>query len=208
MAVKKIVSITRRKLNALASGCTTLLVRTHRRRWERVARAGAPPWDDRNVTIAGLIPAGSSVLDIGCGAQSLKGHLKERCLYQPCDLVKSTPEVVLCDFNAGIFPRLSKHFDYVVCSGIFEYMRAPQEFLQQVTSLGSITLLSYHPFRKGDSKWTRLVSNWVNHFTETELHAIFEQVGLQWKIVHGKGCAQRIYEIRNPKSEVRSPNSG
>src|SRR5882672_6229357 len=88
----------------LGSVCVTLVVRTHVRRWRKVAHAGRPPWDDRNQTIANLIPRGSSVLDVGCGSQSLKNHLKGACKYQPCDLIKSTPDVIVCDFNAGFFP--------------------------------------------------------------------------------------------------------
>jgi 2-polyprenyl-3-methyl-5-hydroxy-6-metoxy-1,4-benzoquinol methylase len=120
-----------------ARAFVTLMVRTKVRQWRRVAFAGRPSWDERNKIIAGFIPAGSSVLDIGCGAQTLKQHLPPGCKYQPCDIIKSSPEVIFCDLNGGIYPETRERFDYVVCSGVFEYVRRPQEFLNKIPLMGA-----------------------------------------------------------------------
>jgi hypothetical protein len=179
----------------LFSICVTLLAPTHVRRWQKVARDPEPVWDERNRIIADFIAAGSTVLDVGCGAQSLKKHLKAGCEYQPCDLIKSTPDVIVCDFNAGIFPEITTTFDYVVCSGVFEYMREPRKFLELVPTFGKVTLMSYHPFIRQGSKWQRLAANWVNHFSEEELLRLFDAVSLKWQILHGVDTFERIYRL-------------
>ena len=179
----------------------TLLVRTKVRQWQRVAAAGTPPWDERNKTIVEFIPAGSSVLDIGCGAQTLRQHLKPGCRYQPCDVVKSSPDVILCDFNAGKFPDIKQSFDYVVCSGVFEYIRRPEEFLEQVSGYGRAVILTYNPLPPGGSKLARLGNQlgWVNHFKKTELEALFDGKRLKWTLLHTdkQGCV--IYSLESQK---------
>jgi hypothetical protein len=103
---------------------------------------------------------------------------------------------VFCDFNAGVYPAFNALFDVVVCSGVLEYIRRPKDFLERVTRLGTVTMLSYHPFGPGDSKWNRLAFNWVNHFTQGDLHTLFDQCGLNWEIVHGRATAEPIYALQ------------
>jgi len=195
----------RRLANLSVSPFVTLLVRTHKQRWRKVARNPEPIWDERNRLIANFIPEGSSVLDIGCGAQSLRRHLKADCKYQPCDLIRSTPDVIVCDFNAGVLPAVSAAYDVVVCSGVFEYIRDPKRFLESVATYGRVVLISYHPLFRGQWKWQRLASNWVNHFAEEQLVKLFADVGLQSEILHGSGMSERIYRLRRPN--VRSFHS-
>jgi hypothetical protein len=180
----------------LVQYCVALVVRTPMGRWRRVSRNPNPVWDERNRIIASFIPAASAVLDIGCGGQSLKRHLKPDCKYQPSDLVKSSPDVILCDFNAGVFPKFTQHFDFVVCSGVFEYMRNPKQFLELVSTYGEVILLSYHPYIRGHWKGKRIAANWVNHLPEDEVVKLFETVGLKWQILHGVGGFERIYRLQ------------
>jgi hypothetical protein len=177
------------------SACATLLFRTHVNRWRKVAHAGRPPWDERNEIIAGFIPAGSSVLDIGCGAQTLRQYLKPGCKYQPSDVIQSSPDVIFCDFNAGVYPDTKAHFDYVVCSGVFEYIRKPAEFLKRVPLLGHTVLMSYNPLFPGGSKFARLGNNWVNHFTKSELENLFDQAGLNWTVLKTDQAQYLIYTL-------------
>jgi len=183
----------------LLKATSTLLVRTNVRRWRKVAMEPTPPWDERNHFIAGLIPAGSSVLDIGSGGQSLRRHLKSGCKYQPCDLVKSSPDVILCDFNAAIFPDILEQYDYVVCSGILEYIRDPVRFLDAVASYGNVVILSYHPFTQGSSKLPRLAHDWINHMTSEELNGIFDQVVVKWEVLRS-GNGECIYSLKSPSA--------
>ena len=178
------------------SVCVTLIVRTHVRRWRKVAQAGRPSWDERNRIIAGFIPDGSSVLDVGCGAQTLREHLPPGCRYQPCDVANNSANVIFCDLNAGVYPDVKERFDYVVCSGVFEYMRNPGEFLKRIPMCGRTVLMSYNTLRPDVSKFDRLAKNWINHFTRDELKALMAETGLEWTVLHTNNLGELIGSLR------------
>ena len=182
----------------LLKAVSTLIVRTNVRRWREVAKNPHPHWDGRNQIIAGLIPAGASVIDLGCGPQTLRRHLHPSCKYQPCDVIQSTSDVIFCDFNSGIYPRVSGSYDYIVCSGVFEYIRNPTEFLKKNSLLGTVMILSYNPLYQfpNDSKIRRLNCDWINHLTKAEVEALFDRAGLVWTILNTGKDGETIYSLR------------
>lgn len=189
----------RDRFRLLFKAASTLVVKTNVRRWREVARNPRPNWDGRNEIIAKLIPAGSSVIDLGCGSQTLRRHLDPSCKYQPCDVIQSTPDVIYCDFNSGIYPNVNVSYDYVICSGVFEYIRNPEEFLKKNSLLGKVMILSYNPLYHvpEDSKIRRLNLDWINHFTKPEVEALFDKVGLVWKIQNAAAnIGEDIYLLR------------
>jgi len=107
----------------------------------------------------------------------------------------STPDVIFCDFNAGVYPDIKEHVDYVLCSGVFEYIRNPQEFLRRVTAFGRIVLMSYHPLAPRESRLIRLSMNWINHFQKAELEGMFDNLGLTWAILHIGDYGEVIYSL-------------
>lgn len=179
----------------------TLAFRTHKQRWIKVAFAGKPEWDNRNEVIASFIPPSCSVLDLGCGAQTIRGYLKPDCFYQPCDLVKSSPDTIVCDFNAGVYPDLKERFAVVVCSGVFEYIRKPKEFLLKITSLGDCVLFTFNPMLSGQSRLERMGNNWINHYNQDELEQIFTDLHLDSTILHVSENGELIYRLINTSPE-------
>ena len=173
----------------------TFVCTTHKRRWRKVANDGPPPWDERNKIIGNLVPSGSSVIDLGCGAQTIKNHIPSDCFYQPCDIVKSTPDAIVCDFNAGVFPDTERIFSHVVCSGVLEYIHDYRRCLRRITIYGKETILSYNPMQNGDSKIQRLRHNWVNHLSRTELENVFFEIELDWQVIHIAANGEIIYTI-------------
>jgi hypothetical protein len=182
------------------SALTTLVVRTNVRRWEKAALEKEPCWDERNRIIATFIPGASSVVDLGAGAQTLKRYLKSGCEYQPCDIVKSSPDIIVCNFNSGIYPRLSRRYDYVVCSGVFEYMRHPSQFLSNIRQYGNRIILSYVPAGQTIGPFERLARGWVNHLTSQQLEALFATNGLDWKLICRQDNSETIYELKSTDS--------
>jgi hypothetical protein len=174
----------------------TLAAPTNKSRWKKVSQNPDPHWDWRNKIISGLVPPGSSVLDLGCGAQTLRRHLDPTCRYQPSDVIISTPDVIFCDFNAGVYPDVSEVYDFVICSGVFEYIRKPEEFLKRVPRLARTMIFSYSPAVPGQSRLHRLSVNWVNHFTRPEVEAFFDRMGLAWEAVYTHDQAETIYRIQ------------
>lgn len=184
----------------------TLLFATHKRRWKKVAFSGRPPWDMRNEKIAGFIPDGSSVIDLGCGAQTLRDHLGPSCSYQPCDLVKSTSDVIVCDFNAGAYPAVGKRFTHVVCSGVLEYIQDHHKFLKLSSSLGDNLVLSYNLRLPGDSKLQRMTNNWINHFSRVELESIFGEALLSAECLDTSETGEVIYWLKPSSGGIQIGN--
>jgi hypothetical protein len=160
----------------------TIFMTNDTARWQRNAEV-QPEWDTRNQIIGKLIPAGATVLDLGAGAQTLKKYLQPGCEYQPCDLVKSSDDILLCDFNAGVYPKVTKQYDYVVASGVLEYIRSPREFLEKILTLGDVLILSYEVLQPRETSLQRLARGWVNHMTQEQLQTLFTQLGFQWELV-------------------------
>lgn len=171
----------------------TFFLRTDTGRWKRNARE-IPAWDDRNRLFASLIPPSSSVLDLGAGAQTLRGYLVD-CEYQPCDVVEGEG-VLFCDYNRDLYPAVTKPYDFVVCSGVLEYIREPRVFLGRVFSLGKQGLLSYAYLRPAETKVKRMKHGWVNHLAQAELEGLFNALNLKWTLLQIWNH-QLIYRIGN-----------
>jgi len=106
--------------------------------------------------------------------------------------------VIFCDFNAGVYPDIREPFDYVVCSGVLEYIRQPRKFLQQVPRWGRAVVLSYSPMAPGDSKLNRLGNGWgwVNHLTREGIQKLFAEVGLDAALLHDDKLGFVIYLLK------------
>jgi hypothetical protein len=189
-----------RNLSSTRKVLGTMLFRTDVNRWQQVAKQ-EPSWDARNRVIAHLIPANSSVIDMGSGAQTLARYLKPGCQYQPCDCVKSSDNVLLCDFNSHQYPDTDEKFDYVVVSGLLEYIRDPRRFLERISSYGDVLLVSYAPLAQGQTHVWRASQGWVNHLTRSELEHLFSDLGFVWHEA-GQWHRQSIYHMQYKKNEA------
>ena len=91
-------------------------------RWSNIDSLEAA-WDQRAEVAAGFVPAGSRVLDIGCGRMALSRSLPNGCDYQPCDLVARDSKTIVCDLNRGQFPSAAAaEADVIVMLGLLEYI--------------------------------------------------------------------------------------
>lgn len=151
--------------------------------WQLNARE-TPRWDSRNVALAKHIAPGSAVLDLGAGAQTLRDHLPSDCVYQPCDLVES-PGVLRCDFNAGIWPRLDRHYDVAVVSGVIEYVHEPRPFLERLPATADCVLLTH--LLLGEEEPPVRSPTWPTRLTQRELEGILDELGHSWERVGDSG---------------------
>jgi len=160
-----------------ASGALKLLASPRgRRRWRRVAYE-LPAWDGRNALIASLVPRGSAVLDLGCGSQTLKNHLDAPSRYVPCDLIPR-PGVIEIDLDRNVWPDVDGAFDYVVMSGVLEYLKAPSAALCRVHDFAPALITSYQDLRPDINKITRRMRHgWVNHMTLADVLGAFLDAG-------------------------------
>lgn len=173
----------------------TCVRKTNHKRWQKVARSGPPPWDSRNRKIARYIPERASVLDVGSGAQTLREYIAESCHYQGCDLVGVHANVIKFDFNSGERLKLPRNYDIVVCSGVLEYIVDTENFLKNLDELGDSILLTYNFASSKNGRLKRLANNWINHYTEPELEQIFNDVGVEYMILHRFENDEVVYRI-------------
>lgn len=186
----------REAMQAAWNAIGTLFMRNQQKRWARVSQAGAPPWDARNQIIARAISPGSSVVDLGCGPQTLRTRIPANCRYQPCDLVRATEDTILCDFNGGIYPEFQEKFDFAICSGVLEYIREPEAFLRKISGYGNILILSYNARKPAESIFSRRAKHWVNDFTQAEMESLFRRSGLDFQTVYQADGIGLIYHLR------------
>lgn len=97
-------------------------------------------WSDRLVHVARFVRPGSSVIDLGAGAQGLRDHLR-RCDYTAADVVARTPETLAFDMNARLWPR--GHWDVAVLSGVLEYAQNPRDVLAHVRFMAPTAIVTY-----------------------------------------------------------------
>lgn len=134
-----------------------------------------PAWDERAHLAADFIPAGATVLDLGCGAMALERYLPLGCSYKPCDLVRRDDRTLLCDFNREEVP-VPAGVTHIAVLGVLEYMSDWRAFLRQLRRAAVPVILSYPP-TDFMSHLSRPQLGWINHLDLQTLCNEFEKDG-------------------------------
>jgi hypothetical protein len=122
-------------------------------------------WQARSVIAADLVPSGSRVLDLGCGAMTLERSLPFGCAYQPCDVVARDERTIVADLNAHGVPEAALGAcDLVVMLGLWEYLFKPTEIFAALAHTGRPILCSYCPTEL-TAHVDRRALGWVNDFS-------------------------------------------
>ena len=106
--------------------------------------------------VAGLVPAGSRVLDLGCGDGALLDHLAHvrGCRVQGAE--RSPDAVVAClrrgipvvelDVDAGLADFGDAAFDVVVLSQTLHALHRPRDVLREMVRVGRVAIVSFPNF--------------------------------------------------------------
>jgi hypothetical protein len=143
-------------------------------RWSRSA-SFQPSWAYRAGLAAQMIPAYARVLDIGCGAMDLEKALPRGSAYQPCDLVARDARTIVCDLNAGEFPK-DVQADVVTLLGVLEYVQEPLELLRKVRALGCPLVCSYS-ITDRRPELDRAAQGWINSYDFEGLSELMRTAG-------------------------------
>lgn len=143
-----------------------------------------PAWEGRAMTAANFIPAGTRVLDIGCGAMALERHLPFGCSYQPSDIVVRDARTIVADLNAGGLPvdAVAKA-DLVTMLGVWEYIYKPGDLFAVFARTGKSILCSYCDANLTPEAERRRALGWVNDFKLAEFVDLAHAHGYQASLI-------------------------
>ncbi|HZR19383.1 MAG TPA: polysaccharide pyruvyl transferase family protein [Verrucomicrobiae bacterium] len=167
--------------------------------WHRNLGDHLLTWPERAQACARVIqslglPTGSTVIDLGCGHQTLRALLSRDLHYVPIDRLARTPDVVVMDLNQRC-PE--GHYQAAVMLGLLEYMDDPGAKLAWASEHADWLLFSYNdcsdPARCAKQHWK---SRLTFHELESRLTAskgeIVEKIDL--------GRSEFLYAVRFRKT--------
>lgn len=136
-------------------------------------------YPERRAVIARCIPAGSSVLDLGAGACTLRESLIAPAPYTAVDRVPY-PGCIVADLNEG-YPALPRH-DVVVAQGLLERLHDLPGFFRAVQAYSDRLIFTYCDSRSTD---------WV---AQRDYAAVRTAAEVRWKIAQEFDLgAQRVF---------------
>jgi hypothetical protein len=153
-------------------------------------------WAHRTQVMAQLIPNHSKVIEFGAGRMFLKDYLPLNCSYVPSDLVKRSPETIICDLNSLELPTFS-FYDIAFFSGVIEYINNVPKVIKHLSPSINSVIVSYATYDL-TPKYRR-VNGWVNDYTLIQFINLFA--------AHGFVCQSQIvwkqqiifYFVKQPK---------
>lgn len=106
-----------------------------------------PRWSGRNKKVSTFIEDNSSVLDLGCGAKDLLKYIKP-IKYIGIDYYTNDYADIKLDFNDN-FNLPGGPWDYIVCSGLLEYLKDADNFLNNIKNKSKTVIITYWHNAKG-----------------------------------------------------------
>lgn len=100
-----------------------------------------PRWTGRNQTISKHIAPNSSVLDLGCGAKDLLNYATP-AKYIGIDYYTNEYADIKADFNTD-FELPEFDWDYIVCSGLIEYLSNVDRFLSLLEHKSKYVIITF-----------------------------------------------------------------
>jgi hypothetical protein len=165
---------------------------TDRRRWRRIANFH-DAWSTRHELMATWIRPGDVVIDLGSGPRRFAVHLPPACRYVPVDLVSRGPGSVVRDLNREPLPDLRG--DFVVMSGVLEYIHDLPRFLAGTVRLAPRAAASYACAETFSDLRARRANGWVNQCTEAELRRMLATAG--WEVLEDvEWSNQHVFHLR------------
>ncbi len=161
-----------------------------------------PAWEARAVMAADLIPAGTRVLDIGCGAMALERHLPLGCAYVPSDIIARDERTIVTDLNTqGIPTAAVAGADLVVMLGVWEYLYKPRELFADFARSRRPILCSYCDIELAP-RLDRPAHGWVNHFSLPEFVGLAQAHGYRASLIKQVDAFQHLIRFDQASESV------
>jgi tetratricopeptide (TPR) repeat protein len=164
----------------LASADPSPLVELAQRRAAVASGQADADWEYGAQRAADFIPAGATVLDLGCGGMALERCLPACCRYLPCDLTRHDERITVCDFNAGEFPDAQAEVaDIVTALGVLEFIFDPQSFLRHLRQWQRPVVVTYGVLDGLPNPDDRRSLGWVNDISLDEMKILVGEAGFR-----------------------------
>jgi hypothetical protein len=150
-------------------------------RWTRQVRSTRLS-KRRERIAAQFIPPGSRVLDLGCGAMTLRHVISADCSYTPCDILPHHPDIVVANLNLLQFPP--GEYDVAMMLGVVEYLENPLWVFRAARSRCNRLVFGYERYRFWTAKNIAACEKHgrMNYLREPELMHFLKLSG--WRVDH------------------------
>jgi hypothetical protein len=139
-------------------------------------------WESRTRKLAGLVPAGTRVVEFGAGSRALERCLDASCTYMASDLVDRGPGTFICDLNRRPLPDLGTlRPEVAVFAGVLEYVRDVPTVVAWLARQVRFCAASYAVadrsglVRSLAARVKRTYYGYMNAYNETDIVAVFRR---------------------------------
>jgi hypothetical protein len=161
-------------------------------RWSR-PESVVDGWELRAKNVASLIPAGASVLDLGCGVQSLRRFLSPASSYTPADIVKRTEDTIIVELNKGEWP--TGRWGYVCSLGVLEYLYDIRQYFNGASRICTNLIVTYNVNTTTAKQETRVERGWLSDFSASDILAASQDAGFMICHIHTFRRTEHYWEL-------------
>jgi len=161
-------------------------------------------WPERAKRAAALLegitlPAGSSLLDLGCGNQTVRAMLPASIDYRPFDRIQRTPDTTVLDLAVDL-PESGG--DAITILGVLEYLPDPRRVLQWAAQNCRHLILSYNDCR---DPGRRARQHWQSQLGLEDIEHTVLQAGGVMHSLQEIATDERLYHIEFQPRDVLVP---
>ena len=193
--IRRGISYSKRKINKLRRTARTwwlnLIKASDQKRWAN-EKSLFQSWDERTRLLADCIEPNSRVFEFGAARLALKQMLPEGCTYFHSDIAKRADDTLVADLNKEL-PKLPK-VDYVVFSGVLEYIYDVSRILEYAARSADHILFSYATTDAFDSVNERRYNGWVSDLGSDDIAKVAEAIGYRLSVI-GHWKNQTLYKF-------------
>lgn len=165
-SLKTILKKAKRIPSSLRSQLLKAFGKSDKKRWEK-STSFYESWDERTRLLVAPIKPHSTVLEFGAGRLVVENMLPEQCTYLHSDIVKRREDTLVLDLNETL--PVFQSVDYMIFSGVLEYVKDIPKLLEHCSKYTSHMLLSYAGTDKIASKKERRYHGWISDLSHEDI---------------------------------------